>query len=303
MNEELQARLGSINGNGLRIVRGMGGVLRVRTSVPSLSLNIKTFYFDENGNPSFGLTTKMLPAAGDRTENVFLFSLPRGFLIGMVVDVPSSTLVHPGQCLVDLGVSNSPTAEPTGALSVEYQDLASGYVTSATPLSWPYSGFHSSVEEFLSFASVQAFTNPAGTDITLTVPNHARWNPKSLTFQLVTNAVVANRIITLIIDDGTAAGVIWEFNTNFSQVASTTDLYIFNPIVPVAGFVPTVPTGFNAEQMFTLPDLFLQAGCRIRTSTAALNAGDLFQSIRLDVREWIDPGTLAGSPGGGGGPT
>lgn len=124
-------------------------------------------------------------------------------------------------------------------------------------------------------------TDPAAdNEILETVPARRRWRLISIRFKLITDANVANRIVTLTIDDGT--NNLLTIPSDTAQTASLTRYYHYH-LQPVPQFL------IDAIFSLPLPDLFLAAGFRIQTLTTGLQAGDDFSVIQLLVEEWIDP--------------
>ena len=100
-------------------------------------------------------------------------------------------------------------------------------------------------------------------------------------FTLVTDATVAIRQVTLIVDDGT--NTIWQADGNATQIASLTRNYNFFPWSALPAAAGTEIFGFVP------PNMLLQAGFRIRTSTALIAAGDNYAAPVILVEEWLVP--------------
>lgn len=124
-------------------------------------------------------------------------------------------------------------------------------------------------------------TDPAAqAEISETVPDRRRWFIKSIYFALVTDGTVANRRVSLILDDGT--NILWKITCSTAHPASCNYTYSFAQIF-------AAETLSNCSCFHSLPFLALPAGARIRTSTDELKAGDNFSAPQLLVEEWIDP--------------
>ncbi len=124
-------------------------------------------------------------------------------------------------------------------------------------------------------------TDPAAnTEISETVPARRRWLLRGLFFTLVTDVNVADRQITITIDDGT--NILFQFTLSTTQPTSTTYAYSLAHILAAETKVIT-------KVFHSLPPLPLQAGYRIYTYTPAKEAGDNFSAPQLLVEEWIDP--------------
>lgn len=124
-------------------------------------------------------------------------------------------------------------------------------------------------------------TDPAaGEEISEVVPARRRWAIKSIFFTLVTDGTVADRDVSLILDDGT--NQLWHITCATPHPASSSYTYSFAQIASGESMV-----GNSCFHPF--PDLALPAGARIRTVTDLLKAGDNFTAPQLLIEEWIDP--------------
>ncbi len=124
-------------------------------------------------------------------------------------------------------------------------------------------------------------TDPAaGAEISETVPDRRRWLLRGIYFTLTTSATVADRLIHLIIDDGT--NIIAKICVVTAHAADTAKDY---------SFANYGSTQLNPVLCFYLPlPLFpLIAGYRIRTSTDLIEGDDDYSAPQLLVEEWIDP--------------
>ena len=125
-------------------------------------------------------------------------------------------------------------------------------------------------------ASLFSADPAANTEIAVTVPAYATWRVMGATATLVTSAAVANRLVTLIVDDG--ANELFRVNAAVTQAASLTYSYSFASAVS-----DTVVPG----NVVKLPQLIIKSGYRIRTLTTNLQAGDDWSAMRLLVEEWV----------------
>lgn len=114
----------------------------------------------------------------------------------------------------------------------------------------------------------QTVSNPAvGTDDVITVPTGETWRLDNILTRLVTSAVVGNRQMTLVIDDGTNNNVIWTLQAAVNQAASLTQDYIFSVGVQEIA----LRGGIQQEP---LPPLMLKGGYRIKTVTTGIGVAD-----------------------------
>lgn len=132
-----------------------------------------------------------------------------------------------------------------------------------------------------SIKSIAGTDPAAGGEVSETVPANAVWRLKSLYASLVTDANVANREVSLSIDDGTNT-----YSRAFSgqaHPASTTGLYSVSP----------VGTRYNRFLLegtaIPIPSQLSSAGHRFVSITGNLQAGDNYGAPQLLVEEWHDP--------------
>ncbi len=124
-------------------------------------------------------------------------------------------------------------------------------------------------------------TDPAvGEEISQTVPDRRRWRILAVRFTLVTDDTVADRLVHLVLDDGT--NIFADICVTTAHAASITKAYNFS--------------NFGSTQLnpvtclyIPLPPLPLSPGFRIRTATDLKEDGDNFSAPQLLVEEWIDP--------------
>ena len=101
----------------------------------------------------------------------------------------------------------------------------------------------------------------------------------AIRFTLVTDANVANRLITITLDD--AGTVLWQVAANAAQTAGQTIIYNASPNLPGTGIATRL-----SHIPIPHPDAF--AGVmNIRTSTTNLQAGDQYTGIQLTEKIWI----------------
>lgn len=159
--------------------------------------------------------------------------------------------------------------------------LFAAYLTDGKTLTWP-PGVHEGFTEGPGLIRSIGGTNPAaGAEISEAVPTNARWLVRGLYGQLIVDATVANRLVTLVLDDGT--NVIYKIPDAAAQTASTTWDYYMS----LLGESRVGATGASQIALM-LPNLFLSGGYRVRTITVNLQAGDDYGAPRLEVEEWIE---------------
>jgi hypothetical protein len=129
---------------------------------------------------------------------------------------------------------------------------------------------------------VVAVNQPAaGAELSLTAQGLGAWQVLGLLFTFTASAVVANRQISLALDDGTTT--IWRATTANVQAAASANTYQLYPqaiaTALVAGLVNLAmpPEG-----------LLLRRGWRLRTTTALIDVGDQYSAVSMWVQELPD---------------
>jgi hypothetical protein len=90
-----------------------------------------------------------------------------------------------------------------GAVGGVTATLLQGPVSSLQRIAWPGSLLLSSLDVAGILRSITGTDPAAGAEISETVPTGARWRLRALAATLVTSATVANRTVSLRVDDGT----------------------------------------------------------------------------------------------------
>jgi len=210
----------------------------------------------------------------DRSIKSETFLLSEGWLVSLQVYASSGT-PRRGQCFVRADLIQG----FTGAV-FSLATVLQGYVQDTTALAYPGSELVASIRGRGVIRSITGTNPAAGVEISETVPTNARWRVISMYAQLVTSAVVAARLVNVIIDDGT--NTVFRYGTGASQAASQTVNYPFFG----GGFVDA--TGGNPRAIPLPPDLLLMGGYRFRTTTTLLDAGDDWTAPQMLIEEWIE---------------
>lgn len=210
----------------------------------------------------------------DRTVASTLSSIGEGWILNLRV-APIAGTPRIGQCwaLVELVRGFS------GATSV-VGTLVSGYVTTNQPLAWPGSPMRGTLEGPGVIRSITGTDPAAGAEVSETVPTGARWRLIAMNVVLGTDATVANRNVTITIDDG--VNLVYQGGVNRNQVASTTIGYSFGSGTGAFGDSLNAVLGSLPAPLVLLP------GWRIATSTLGRVAGDNFGAPQLTVEEWLE---------------
>ena len=124
-------------------------------------------------------------------------------------------------------------------------------------------------------------TNPAsGAEISETVPSGARWKLKSIVMSFGTSATVANREITLLINDGT--------NTLVRIPSGQTITASAGRVINYVAIGDTVNGSVAGLTAVPAPDVVLFAGWKITSSTNGLQAGDDFIAPQMLIEDKIE---------------
>lgn len=212
--------------------------------------------------------------AGDRLAYSIVRALGEGWLLN--VTVTDYVLNHQiGQSWARVQLVRGLTASATVLAT-----LASGYVTGVQPIAWPGGVTRSTLDGAGQLRSITGTNPAAGAEISETVPTGAQWKLHGLLLTLVTDATVANRVIHLVIDDGTAD--LAHAPTGANMAASITHRASYSVMGDKDGSAGnTISIAINAP----FP---LRAGYRIRTSTTNLQAGDDYAAPQLLVDESLE---------------
>lgn len=167
-----------------------------------------------------------------------------------------------------------------GASSTVLATLVQGFVTSGSRLAWPGSPLGNPIDGPGRLRTVQGSNPAAGAEFIETVPTGARWQVLTVRAALVTDATVANRVVTFMFDDGTIDH--WRTATAANQTASSSTTYIYG-----LGATSVNQQGIIVMSAPASP-LVLPAGYRIRSNTSNLQAGDDWGAPILMIQEWLE---------------
>ena len=247
--------------------------LRSVASVGSLEIELAGRFLDEGSGAPNIFTIQQTPNS-DRTVKTTNIPMGVGWLLNAMVRVSTGSPLA-GQAYVLLEVIRGFSGGVTPIAC-----LIQGGVTANTRRAWPGSPMVSSAAEPGALRSITGTDPAANVEISETVPTGARWSLLSFFARLVTDATVANREVSLVIDDGTTTCCQIPSGTN--HAASLTRDYHFathgqrNTIAQVA--ILQAP----------LPELVLAAGFRIRTVVTNRAAGDNWGAPQIMVEEWLE---------------
>jgi hypothetical protein len=214
-----------------------------------------------------------LPTA-NRANNIYDTDLAEGFLLDLTVSTPTAGC-RVGQTFVVVSIIRGYAAN-----AIPSRTIVSNYVNTGNSIGWPEGPNQQSVQGVGVPRSINVSNPAAGSDWSLTVPTGARWLIQSVTANFLASATVANRRIGIWLFDALS-------NTFFqgSDVAPTTAGQ--GKSVSAAGGLTNYNTA--AATQIGLPDVasYLQ-GFSIQTVTNAIQVGDLWSSIYVNVIEWLE---------------
>lgn len=135
------------------------------------------------------------------------------------------------------------------------------------------------IDQDLQYLRVVPVAPPApGQEWSIAAPGQGYWRILAARWVLVTDANVANRHVSLLLDDQT--DVLAGLPAGAVQAAGLTQSY---------SLFPGSPPGALAGAPWLLPaptdGLVLMPGFRVRSSTVAIQVGDQYSAIRLYVEE------------------
>jgi hypothetical protein len=216
-----------------------------------------------------------LAPTSDRVATIFETTLPCGWLLGASARVtggaPADGLTY-GAISIGYGA---------GAQFTELEVLAAGTITAARKIAFPFGPILGPLDSPGALRAIVGTDPAAGAEVSETVPTGARQELIAFRVTLVTDATVASRNPILILDDG--ANAFYHMASMLPITASLTSAVAWGKAAQLSiAAVNSVPTS-------ALPvDNDLLGGFRIRTSTAALQAGDNYGAPVYLVRERIE---------------
>lgn len=200
--------------------------------------------------------------------STFTFKNMEGFLLSMSIRQPAG---QKATCFVRATLQRGAGSNDTTRGKL----LISGYPSVMDTLGYPWGTLSSSLDGRAALF-VQTPANPAaGAQFSISVPPANNWILRSMRFQLITSAAVANRSVVLRIDDGNN-NVFADIPAGPVQAASLNITYTLAPgliLQAVGAFVSAgLPQEFRLAQSW-----------RIRSITANMDVADQFSGIGLDT--------------------
>jgi hypothetical protein len=160
------------------------------------------------------------------------------------------------------------------------QMLFSDYITRSMSPGWPGGTLRSGSESTGNVLSVQVANPAAGADWTLVVPGFRRFSIQSFQATFTASAAVANRNISVIVDDG--VNTVWTHDASAAVTAGQAVQVVATGTSAPVGVITTV------LPIVLPPSLRIFAPMRVRVSTGNIQAGDQWSSIWFLVEQWLD---------------
>lgn len=236
-------------------------------------LNIRHRFVDCEGN--IQASSEVQTPNTDRSAKSSIIVTPEGWLLGGEI-FASGAAPAIGQTYVVVEIVRG-----LGSSSLALQVLAAGYLNAKQPMAFPNQLVTTSLDSGGALRSITGTNPAAGAEISETVPTGARWELIAIKFTLTTSATVANRLVSLTLDDG--VNIFCISGGNQSEPASTVFVYSWSEGLAGGLVTPTNAISFSLPNPNRLP-----AGARIRTQTGAIQAGDQYSAVQYLVREWIE---------------
>lgn len=245
-------------------------VLSLTTSDATGSVNFNGRLLRLDGEIVPWSETLTFSGTGTQTEKVT--PLAAGWIIGFDVSRASGTLSN-GEVTASVHLARN-----TGSLLQKMACLASGEITDIRSLGlWGYTYGLAASSTAAPDIQTDTIADPsAGAELTVTVPAAEVWELQSFRAVLTTNATVANREVSLRINNGTTTFFCSSSTTN--QTAGTARGYTYSDFgSPWTG-------SLAATFMFPLPRIMVGAGYEIFTLTSNIQAGDQWSAAVVNYR-------------------
>jgi len=129
-------------------------------------------------------------------------------------------------------------------------------------------------------------------DVLETITGSTRWRLRMFSAVLVTSSGVANRQVSLIVDDGTATRRIAAYTegtpTSITASQTRTLQWQTGTDLSTTAFQSLADTQTVLIKSCLPQDLLLTASFRIRTVTANIAAADAYAAPIYEVEEWLE---------------
>lgn len=243
----------------------------VQTGLSNIVVGVSGMMCNEYGE--YSKFTVTVAATNDRVETVVQQNIGAGWILHARAWIISGT-VGSKQVYVNANIISN-----TGTPAVPMFVLLAGYLDNTFQPSFPYEQPSSPLDGQGNLRSITGTNPAAGAEISETVPANVRWRPVAIEAVFVASAAVANRRISLRLDDG--ANEYYKVEASADVTAGQTRTFSM-----WATFGPSAAN--NVTFYLPLPgNLILPAGHRIRTVTSNLDVGDDWAAPQMLIEEWL----------------
>jgi len=246
-------------------------VIRVFNSVSTGTIQFGGRVLDERGVQVDINEQHAIAVSGAAQE--FTVNLLNGWLMSFQCNAQEATFAQ-GTMYIEAFLSFG-----SGSSTQRYRTLFTGYLNPKTALAWPR------VYRILPGegpGDILTFNTPnpaAGAEIASGSLAEGKWRFQTMSFQLVTDATVANRRVSLeVLEDG--GGTVAQIPVNVAQTASLTWRYSFGVALHA---VNDTTHGFISA---SFPDMLMNGDYEINTVTQNLQAGDDFSVLTATTEFW-----------------
>jgi hypothetical protein len=210
----------------------------------------------------------------------FVFQEAEGFLLSVTLTptVPfgATTLIY-----AQVGLQRS----ATGGL-VFFDVLTAGYCESTRPLAWPGYPAARPQDGHGAILSLAGSVPGAGAEASVQVPNNARWRVFGAAVSITASAAVANRLPRLRYG---GPGALMSQRLLFSPNVLVTAGQTVEIEWANCGPAQAQQDSISPIYLAAIPDLWLNAGDNLSTSTENLQAGDQYTALCVAFEQWADP--------------
>lgn len=241
--------------------------------IRTLSLGV-----DKDGKPTYENkpTYREFLPTNDRVLNTFNFKIPAGFLLSLTIVNASNPAVRHGQCFVVCYLQANDSSQLQDG-----EMLLRGYVSGNQPLAFPPRYIQDFADGHGFLERITGTDPAANTEITETIPTGALYRLKTFRFELVADANVANRTVTVVIDDGATTPY---YQRSFATAQTAGQTIVYN-VIPHP--LSADPADSGTHRYLSIPMDRFRQGMRIRTVTTNIQAGDNYGPPRYVVENFI----------------
>lgn len=257
---------------GLQLLEGDQLVLRIWNLEIACTVSMRAYTLDKRGRLTVSeLETGLIISGVTSTLRMFL---PAGTLVSACVFTRDDGIPY-GNTYCLLNYEGSDTTK----LDIK-QQLIADYVSTGYSPSWPNFIPVSSIAR-RGFVYPKTIANPSpGSEIVYSILAIEGARLCSFRCTLTTSAVVATRVVRLVISSGAIPIMVIDHPTTLP--ASTTRTLLF-----LSGFPVSSATGYG-DYICPLPsDLFVPVNSQVRTSTLNMYAGDQYSDIIVVTEKMV----------------